>query len=206
VGSSNGKRPARSPAVVGELILDAARSCFAESGYTGTTTRQIAARADVVENLIFKRFGSKEALFEAAVVGPFRCAVDAFLARWSEDLESPHSGDVVARAYVERLYDLLEGHAELLLAMMADRRPEHPLQSLMEELERVAVVEIPAQGWTGVDVEILPRLHFGMVAFNAAFRDALYGPGRPAPDRERIIDEMAAFLVHGTAHRPASGA
>jgi AcrR family transcriptional regulator len=188
--------------VVRELILDAARVCFAETGYSATTTRQIAVRADVVENLIYKQFGSKAALFEQAVVEPFRQAVDSFLGRWGPRSTTPHGGEFTAREYVETLYDLLEGHAELLVALMRDRRKERPLLPILEELERIGAYETGAQGWRGMDIQVLVRLHFGMVAFNAAFEDDLYPPGQRRPDRARIIDEMTAFLVHGTAHRP----
>jgi AcrR family transcriptional regulator len=201
--TADGKRPLRPSAVVRELILGAARSCFAESGYSATTTRQIAKRAEVVENLIFKHFGNKSALFEAAVVQPFRTALDTFTARWSASAAGPHAGELTAREYVEALYDLLEGHAELLLAIIVDRRGAQPLLPLMEELERVATAEIEAQGWHGVDISVLARLHFGMVAFNAAFGETLYPRTAQGPGRERIVEEMAAFMVHGTAHRPA---
>jgi AcrR family transcriptional regulator len=196
------KRPLRSTEVVRELMLDAARACFAESGYAGTSTRQIAKRAGVVENLIFKHFESKAGLFEAAVVHPFQTAVDSFTAEWSASAEQPHAGEDTARRYIEALFDLLEGHTELLLALMADHRGEGSLVPVMEELERVGLSEITAQGWSGMNVRVLARLHFGMVAFNAAFGDALYPPGEGRPSREEIIDEMTAFLVHGSAHRP----
>lgn len=197
-----GKRPLRSTAVVRELILNAARACFAEAGYAGTSTRQIAKRAGVVENLIYKQFGSKPALFEAAVVEPFRAALDDFTERWTASGD-PGTGEFTAREYVEALYDLLEGHAELLLAIMADRRGERPLVPLFRELERVASAVLDSQGWTGVDIPVLARMHFGMVAFNAAFGESLYPDGVAAPGRQRVVDEAAAFMVHGTAHRPS---
>jgi hypothetical protein len=70
------------------------------------------------------------------------------------------------------------------------------------ELERVAAYETGAQGWTGVDIVVLTRLQFAVVAFNAAFDESLYPSGARRPSRDRIITEMAAFFVHGTAHRP----
>ena len=42
----------------------------------------------------------------------------------------------------------------------------------------------------------------GMVAFNAAFGDVLYPADEKSASRRRIVDEMTAFMVHGTAHRP----
>jgi hypothetical protein len=83
----------------------------------------------------------------------------------------------------------------LLFALMKDRRQEKPLLPLLQELERVVAYETGAQGWTGVDIVVL-------VAFNAAFDESLYPSGARRPSRDRIITEMAAFFVHGTAHRP----
>ena len=48
-------------------ILDAARALFIENGYGGTTTRAVAAKANVNEVTLFRRFGSKELLFHAVL-------------------------------------------------------------------------------------------------------------------------------------------
>lgn len=53
-----------------ESILAAARAHFSEVGYDGATTRAIAASASVDPALISHYFGSKEALFMAAVEFP----------------------------------------------------------------------------------------------------------------------------------------
>lgn len=50
-------------------ILDAAMETFAEQGYRGAVTRAIAARAGVAEKTLFAHYGSKAALF-AAAMGP----------------------------------------------------------------------------------------------------------------------------------------
>ena len=48
-------------------ILDAARTCFAERGLHGTTTRAIAERAGVTQPLIHHYFGTKEGLVAAVL-------------------------------------------------------------------------------------------------------------------------------------------
>jgi AcrR family transcriptional regulator len=50
-----------------ERILDAALEIFSEEGFAGTTTREIAARADVNLGLIKYYFGSKDALWRAVI-------------------------------------------------------------------------------------------------------------------------------------------
>ena len=46
-------------------IIRTARTVFVEKGFSGTTTRQLAAAAGVSEALLFKHFPSKEALYSA---------------------------------------------------------------------------------------------------------------------------------------------
>ncbi len=50
-----------------DQILDAALNVMVEQGYTGATTRQIAAAADINEVTLFRRFGNKQKLIAAAV-------------------------------------------------------------------------------------------------------------------------------------------
>ena len=46
-------------------ILDAAATVFAEKGFDGTTTRELAKAAGVSEALIYKHFPSKQSLYAA---------------------------------------------------------------------------------------------------------------------------------------------
>ncbi|MBN9580198.1 MAG: TetR/AcrR family transcriptional regulator [Afipia sp.] len=46
-----------------ELILEAARGCFARYGYSGTTTKSVAQAAHISEGLLFKHFPTKAALY-----------------------------------------------------------------------------------------------------------------------------------------------
>jgi AcrR family transcriptional regulator len=77
-------------------IIEAARSAFAERGYSRTTLRDIARRAGVTHGLITRQFVSKERLFLAAVPG-------------NRDLELVAEGDPatfpdrIARGFVDRM-------------------------------------------------------------------------------------------------------
>lgn len=46
-----------------ELILGAAKRCFARNGFAGTTTKSVAAAASISEGLLFKHFPTKAALY-----------------------------------------------------------------------------------------------------------------------------------------------
>lgn len=50
-----------------EQIIMTSRKLFAEKGYSGTTTQEIADAADISTTLIFQHFATKEKLFEAVI-------------------------------------------------------------------------------------------------------------------------------------------
>jgi len=57
----------RDSAATKESFLDAAEALFAERGFDRTTVRDIAREAGVNQALLFRYFGSKEALFEEVI-------------------------------------------------------------------------------------------------------------------------------------------
>jgi AcrR family transcriptional regulator len=52
-------RTRRSGDEIRARMLAAARAIFAERGYAGASTKEIAQRADVAEVLLFRHFGNK---------------------------------------------------------------------------------------------------------------------------------------------------
>jgi len=50
-----------------QAILDAVKNVFAQNGFDGTTTKELATAAGVSEALLFKHFPNKEALYDAVI-------------------------------------------------------------------------------------------------------------------------------------------
>jgi AcrR family transcriptional regulator len=69
----SGRRPGESGAR--DAILQASRALFAQHGFERATIRAVAARARVDPALVHHYFGSKEQLFEAALMLPIAPAV-----------------------------------------------------------------------------------------------------------------------------------
>jgi AcrR family transcriptional regulator len=61
-----------------QLILSAAKRCFARNGFAGTTTKSVAAAASISEGLLFKHFPTKSALY--AEILAEECEADPHLA------------------------------------------------------------------------------------------------------------------------------
>jgi AcrR family transcriptional regulator len=108
-------------------LIDVARRVFAERGFRGATTRQIAAAAGVTEALIFQHFPDKDSLYAAILDGE---ALAPRTDRWLADLEeSRASGDDrrVIRTLFEGLVTQHERDPDLLRLMVFSALEDHPL-------------------------------------------------------------------------------
>jgi AcrR family transcriptional regulator len=90
-----------------QLILGAAKRCFARNGFAGTTTRSVAAAAAISEGLLFKHFPSKAALY--AEILAEECEADPVLAHLLDQAPSTAA-----------LVELMQGMAKHFL-QIADR-------------------------------------------------------------------------------------
>ncbi|GAA5333989.1 MULTISPECIES: TetR/AcrR family transcriptional regulator [Thermus] len=101
-------------------LFQAALELLAERGYRGATTKEVARRAGVSEVTLFRRYGSKEALFRKAVVAFFP---QGFLERLPEEGAPLAEG---LSALLEAYLELLKAHQVLLPKLLAEllRHPE----------------------------------------------------------------------------------
>src|SRR5207247_1289908 len=121
MGEQVSRRLRRSSEEVRRLMLEAARELFAENGFAGTRTRDIAERAGVTEQLLFNHFGSKDELFAAAVLDPFDDFVAAYVERWGAGTAAAADPRELVREYVGDLYRLVVENRALFAALGADR-------------------------------------------------------------------------------------
>src|SRR5207253_5252141 len=78
----------------------------------------------VSEAVIYRRFGSKAELFDAAVVEPIHEFVVSWTAQWTRDNLNPTSGEEVIDSYVSTLYDAFDKNRDLVLAYISAMRFE----------------------------------------------------------------------------------
>ena len=90
-----------------QLILGAAKRCFSRHGYTGTTTKSVAAAAAISEALLFKHFPSKAALF--AEILSDECEADPALMELLEREPSTATLVEVIRGMVGHFLDIADG-------------------------------------------------------------------------------------------------
>jgi TetR/AcrR family transcriptional regulator, transcriptional repressor of aconitase len=89
-----------------QLILAAAKRCFARHGFAGTTTKSVAAAASISEGLLFKHFPTKSALY--AEILSEACEADPALHRLLELEPSTQTLVVLIREMVRHFQGVSE--------------------------------------------------------------------------------------------------
>ncbi len=89
-----------------QLILSAAKRCFARHGFAGTTTKSVAAAASISEGLLFKHFPTKSALY--AEILAEECEADPALHRLLELEPSTETLVVLIREMVRHFHGVAE--------------------------------------------------------------------------------------------------
>ena len=197
------RRPSGEPR---RLLLEAARDCFNRKGYASTSTREIAALADVSETLIFRYFGSKAGLFREAVVMPFVDTIDREIERQSSRPTRSILTREDTRAFVGQMYDVFHEHRALAAMVfaadalvgsdVAESGAIEDVRGAIDRFVRFASDEARAHGRsvdpTAHDLAI--RGHMAMVAGVATFGTWYFG-GRRRPSRQAVVDELSEWVM-----------
>jgi AcrR family transcriptional regulator len=189
------------------LLHEAAREVFAERGY-GATTREIASRAGVSHELIFRYFESKEKLFFDAVAAPLLDAVDDMHQRW---LENPNlrtmSHDELIGRFTAGFYQFMSANQSIARAMVhlfVAGSTEGELERLRERIsETLAPLVAPVDGYLSAEglrhssPALQLRLMMLFVGVTATFLRNTYRADDDVPSTEVIVDELSRFISNG---------
>ena len=93
-----------------QLILSAAKRCFARNGFAGTTTKSVAAAAAISEGLLFKHFPTKSALY--AEILAEECEADPDLAHLLGQEPSTATLIELVRGMVRHFMQITDGPDE----------------------------------------------------------------------------------------------
>jgi AcrR family transcriptional regulator len=189
------------------LLLGAAREVFAERGY-GATTREIASRAGVSHDLIFRYFDSKEKLFFDAVATPLLDAVDEMHRRWLEDpaLTTMDHDRLIPR-FTAGFYEFMSTNQSIARAMVhlfATGSTGGELDRLRNRIsETLAPIVAPmdrylsAEGLRHSRPALQLRLMMLFVGVAATFLRNTYPTDDEVPSAEHIVDELSQIISRG---------
>jgi AcrR family transcriptional regulator len=197
-----GKR--RSPKQVRALLLSSARAKFLEQGYDRTTTREIAQGAGVIEPSVFRHFGSKAGIFEAAVMSPFIELIETYIASWEHDPAPDTDTEQRVEVFLEGLFDLACEHRTLLLTAVAHRDAgisEQPdvLDRIATALQRIGRISAVSRDYPAVAPPATVAV-MGSMIFGLALLDPIFFPrGTHRPSRSQLMRETTKTLLEGMA-------
>ena len=192
-----------------EQLINAALRVFAEHGFSGATTRRIAAEAGVTEAVIFQHFSDKDALYAAILEAK---ATDPWAQQWYAELELLVGGkdaSAVLQCLYEGIVDLHERDAHYLRLMVYSALEQHPLArrlqprttQLYQLLERF-IVQGQRDGRFRVGpVAVLVRAVLALPIYHVIQRRLFKTPW-PAVQRDELIETGIQFALAGLA-RPA---
>jgi len=198
----------RSTDEVRALLIGAARELFGVQGYDATTTKQIASRAGVSEPLLFNHYGTKQQLFDAAILEPFADLIEEYKAAWRSDL-AESSSDLLVRDFVSRLFRLARTNRPLLLSLALQRAagnraegtdPLDELAGLLQSLRELAPRMKDAR-LNHLDAPVTTAAVAGMVFGVALLDDLLFPSDMARPADVELVGEIATLTMHGIAHR-----
>ena len=189
------------------LLKDAAREVFAERGYEATT-REIASRAGVSHDLIFRYFDSKEKLFFDAVATPLLHAVGGLHQRWLDDPAlTTMDHDRLIRRFTTGFYHYMSANQSIARAMVhlfVSSSTEGALERLRVQITEtltpmIAPIDtyLAAEGLRHSSPALQLRLMILFVGAAATFLRSTYPTDDDVPDTEEIIDELSRFISKG---------
>ncbi len=178
-----------------QQLLDAAVRVYSDSGFRGATTRRIAEEAGVNEVTLFRLFGSKAALIEAAVlhastngaaaplpIEPINPVLE--LTQWAE---KDHAFMLETRGMIRT--SMAEMHERPECAGSASSHPAQSFASLVTYIERLAERRfIPS----AVDAKPAAAMLMGTLFADAMGRDMM--PDMFPPEKQAPATYVRLFL------------
>lgn len=194
-------------------LLESAQRLFAERGYRGTTTKDIALKAGVSENLIFRYFKSKSDLMVAAVVDPVFSTLQRFLDDWKRnDALRAQSYQEVVHRFVAEVVDLIDSHdglARAILNVLVERPPDFDTAAVGERFVELLADMGPPMGeflhgrdLTSTNPGLVLRMGIIAAITNVVLLPETYAKGDTAPTKTEIVDELTNFVVYGLQPAP----
>ncbi len=185
-------------------IVQAAVRLFAEKGFKGTTTRELALAAGVTEPVLYQHFATKEDLYTAIIESVCRMEQQARDSR----LEAARAAGDDAR-FLRRLGELIfdwhRRHAEIVRLLLHSGLDRHELADLFFE-RHVAVYyrmltgymeqRIAARAFRQLDPYLAARGFTGMIA-HQALAEVIFGDRRLARRKKKLIETIVNIFLEG---------
>ncbi len=192
--STAARRPRRPAAERRRQILSAARTLFAERGFDATTTRDLAAAADINDALIYRYFPDKQAILAALV--------DEAIAVFQGLPKPPDQAAVPLESLLEMLgtgfVDTIRANLDLVTILISER------QALAGDTRFVEFVDDAAtrlgrliDATAGGQGYLTARAYFGALIAFVLLQDQLGLASIRQVDAAEYVRHLAQVTVRG---------
>lgn len=205
--AAGGKRPARKQQqrsiVTQQKLLDAAIEAFSESGFKGTSTRDIADRAGVHHPLITYHFKNKDQLWREAADRIFREFNISLVKAMSDVPESkPRArAEAFIRTYVRYAHNQPALHKFILQeSSQPSKRLDWLVSNHLKPLFDVVVQALGRLQELGIAPPGDPAILFNMIRVSAggllALSEEIKGTSNIDFGSDAALEELADMIVH----------
>lgn len=184
-----------------ERIVTAAVEAFAEKGFRGASTRDIARRADTNQGLITYHFRSKDALWRAAVERLFGMLEKRLVERADAlEIDDPRER---ARAAIREYVRFTAAHPELFRIMVdAGNHADARMRWLVDGFVRPrfeAMRRFGTAGALGMPESLLPHAFYALAGASSLMFAVPAECRRLTgldPETDEAVEAHAAFVAH----------
>ncbi len=182
-------------------ILLSARRLFANQGYDGTTTRDLAQAAGVAEGTLFRHFTNKKAiLVEVVTQGWVEILTDLLT-----ELSEMGSYKAVAKVMHRRMLHLRENADLLKVCFMEsqfhpdlrDRIQKEVIDKMMDVAEAFFQTAMDRGVYRRMNPKIVARVFLGMFTVAGFSQDTIMEPGASPKAMQEMAEGLADIFLNG---------
>lgn len=182
-------------------ILLSARRLFANQGYDGTTTRDLAQAAGVAEGTLFRHFTNKKAiLVEVVTQGWVEILTDLLT-----ELSEMGSYKAVAKVMHRRMLHFHENADLLKVCFMEsqfhpdlrDRIQREIIDKMMDVAEAFFQTAMDRGVYRRMDPKIVARVFLGMFTVAGFSQDTIMEPGASPKAMQEMAEGIADIFLNG---------
>jgi AcrR family transcriptional regulator len=192
-------------------IVRYAARLFAEKGFRGTTTRELAAGLGVTEPVLYQHFRTKKDLYSAIIEA--KCEGAEKAAKGFRELAASDDDDAFFSALGQLILSRFEKDPELLRILLYSSLERHGLSEMFFDrmvADFFRIVSgyikrrIQAGAFRKVHPDVTSRGLIGMFHYHGLV-GMLY-PGKTGkPNRKKLVHELVTVFLHGISAEGQEG-
>jgi AcrR family transcriptional regulator len=185
-------------------------------GYSGARLKEIASLAGTSESGLARHFSSKEELFSAAVLDPFRGLLATYEPSFSEMIDNPEPDRKLIEVFIHELFGQIDAHRDSVLALILAGNDPHAEQAVQAAADEMLALFGSAYGMTRIlyartgqvlpeQARLWPGLAAGMIVAATVFERFFLPKGDAQASQIELLRTVTDVWLHGIMGDPSAG-